>query len=401
MMSSTESLDPGDRPLDGVVVLDFSQFLAGPVCAMRLADLGARVIKVERPGSGDIGRGLAFAGIEIDGDTLSFHVMNRGKESFAANLKDPKDLADVKTLIAQADVLVENFRPGVMERLGLDFDTISKINPKLVYASITGYGSNGPWKTRPGQDLLAQAMSGLPFLNGSDEDPPIAVGLALADVITSIHAAHGITAALYRRSRTGKGGRIETSLMESMLDLQFELLSAHLTDPSVVVKRGVRNTAHAFLQAPYGIYPTSTGYIAIAMNSVPDLGRLLGLKELETYQDPSTWWTEQSQITRLLTDHLRGNTSAHWLEILDKADVWCAPVLELSELVKHEGFAELRMSQEITRTSIDGKREVHIKTTRSPLRFDGKTLKSGKGAPRVGENTSAIKREFIDGNEIK
>ena len=398
-MAQNETLKNEERPLDGLLVLDFSQFLAGPVCAMRLADLGARVIKVERPVTGDIGRGLAFAGIEIDGDTLSFHVMNRGKESFAADLKNPNDLEDVMKLIKKADVLIENFRPGVMDRLGLSYEKISKLNPQLIYASITGYGPEGPWKKRPGQDLLAQSMSGLPFLNGSNEDPPIAVGLALADVITSIHAAHGVTAALYRRSRTGLGGRVETSLMESMLDLQFELLSAHLTNPDVEVNRGVRNTAHAFLQAPYGIYPTSDGYIALAMNSVPELGRLIGLHEIEHYEDPSTWWTHQSEITRALANHLQHKTSEHWLEILDSADIWCAPVLNLKQLVNHEGFKYLDMSQGISRKSQDGSSDVKITTTRSPLRFDGKTLKASKGAPRVGENTAAIKTEIINGDD--
>ncbi len=388
-----------NRPLDGFLVLDFSQFLAGPVAAMRLGDLGARVIKIERPGSGDIGRGLAFGGVVIDGDTLSFHVMNRGKESFAANLKAPDDFAEVMRLIAVADVIVENFRPGVMDRLGLGYETLKQINPRLVYASITGYGDSGPWTGRPGQDLLAQSMSGLPYLNGSEDDPPIPVGLAVADIITSIHAAHGITAALLRRERTGEGARVQTSLMESMLDLQFELISAHLTDPSVVVKRGTRNTAHAFLQAPYGIYPTADGNIAIAMTSVPDLGRLIGLPDLERYVDPATWWTAQTEITRSLADHLRPQSTQHWLDILDSADVWCAPVLTLPELVGHEGFAALQMSQTVSRRNQTDTDDVVISTTRSPIRIDGQALAARTGAPRVGQHTDAIRSEYLEGKK--
>lgn len=395
-MAEIPTLEDENRPLEGVLVLDFSQFLAGPVSAMRLSDLGARVIKIERPGTGDIGRGLAFAGIEIDGDTLSFHVMNRGKESFAADLKKQNDLAEVLRLVEKADVVIENFRPGVMQRLGLGYETLSKINPRLIYLSITGYGSTGPWSTRPGQDLLAQSMSGLPNLNGSADDPPIAVGIALADIITSIHAAHGVTAALFRRERTGKGARIETSLMESMLDLQFELLSAHMTDPSVLVQRGVPHTAHPFLQAPYGIYKTLDGNLAIAMTSVPELGKLIGLDALEKYQDATTWWTEQSEITRQLAAHLLTGTTEHWLNLLDAADVWCAPVLQLPELVAHEGFQSLEMSQSMTRTSIDGQREVRIQTTRSPIRVDGKALRVRTGAPRVGQHTEQIRIEFLE-----
>ena len=184
------------RPLEGLLVLDFSQFLAGPVAALRLADLGARVVKIERPGVGDIGRTLAFAGRTIDGDTVSFHAMNRNKESVTADLKNPDDLAYVKQLIARADVMIQNFRPGVMERIGLDYDSVREINPTIVYASATGYGDEGPWRDRPGQDLLAQSISGLPWLSGSKEDGPVPVGLSIADHLLSCHIAQGVTALL-------------------------------------------------------------------------------------------------------------------------------------------------------------------------------------------------------------
>ncbi|MDQ1587917.1 MAG: CoA:oxalate CoA-transferase [Microbacteriaceae bacterium] len=381
-------------PLEGMLVLDFSQFLAGPMAAMRLGDLGARVIKIERPEGGDIGRRLAFAGVVEDGDTLSFHITNRNKESYAADLKSEEDRIGIRALVARADVIVQNFRPGIMERLGFGYDAVAAINPGIVYASVSGYGTEGPWKDRPGQDLLAQSLSGLPWLNGSVDDPPVPVGIALADVIASIHLATGITAALLRRERTGLGGRVDTSLLESMLDLQFELLSAHLGDPSILVKRGARNTAHAFLQAPYGVYPTSDGYLAIAMTSVPELGALIGLAQLEEYVDPDTWWTEQTTITRLLADHLATRSTREWLEILDPADVWCAPVLTLPELVGNDGFRALDMTQQTERPGADGGGPVAIQTIRTPVRFDGRVLKNNRGAPRLGEHTEAIRAEF-------
>jgi crotonobetainyl-CoA:carnitine CoA-transferase CaiB-like acyl-CoA transferase len=377
-----------------MLVLDFSQFLAGPMAAMRLGDLGARVIKIERPEGGDIGRRLAFAGVVEDGDTLSFHITNRNKESYAADLKSEEDRVGIRALVARADVIVQNFRPGIMERLGFGYDAVAAINPGIVYASVSGYGTEGPWKDRPGQDLLAQSLSGLPWLNGSVDDPPVPVGIALADVIASIHLATGITAALLRRERTGLGGRVDTSLLESMLDLQFELLSAHLGDPSILVKRGARNTAHAFLQAPYGVYPTSDGYLAIAMTSVPELGALIGLAQLEEYVDPDTWWTEQTTITRLLADHLATRSTREWLEILDPADVWCAPVLTLPELVGNDGFRALDMTQQTERPGADGGGPVAIQTIRTPVRFDGRVLKNNRGAPRLGEHTEAIRAEF-------
>ena len=383
-----------ELPLDGILVLDFSQFLAGPVAAMRLADLGARVIKIERPVTGDIGRTLAFAGLESDGDTLSFHIMNRNKESFAADLKSESDKAEVWELIKKADVIVQNFRPGVIERLGFGYEDVKKVNPRIVYASATGYGSSGPWKDRPGQDLLAQSISGFPWLNGSKDMPPIPVGIAVADIFTSVHIAHGVTALLLRRERTGMGGLVESSLIESMLDLQFELLSAHMFDDSVEVNRGAKNSAHAFLPAPYGLYSTSDGYIAIAMNPIPKIGELLGI-DFSMYQDPDTWWTHQEEIMSILTKKLATNTTEHWLAILDSADVWCAPVLTLPELVHHEGFQELNMLQETKRNSQASDGEILITTTRSPLRFDGRTLTSTKGAPHVGENTEEIRAELI------
>ena len=382
-----------ELPLDGILVLDFSQFLAGPVAAMRLADLGARVIKIERPNGGDIGRTLAFAGLEADGDTLSFHIMNRNKESFAADLKNSESLAEVWKLVERADVMIQNFRPGVIERLGLGYENVKKVNPRIVYGSATGYGSTGPFKDRPGQDLLAQSISGLPWLNGRAGDPPIPVGLAVADIFTSTHLAHGVTALLLRRERTGLGGLVESSLLEAMLDLQFELISANLFDPAVVVKRGAGNSAHAFLPAPYGLYQCANGYLAIAMTPIPILGNLLGV-DLSAYEDPKSWWSDQEDIMKALSSKLIARNVEMWLEILDAADIWCAPVLTLPELVAHEGFKALDMVQETSRVGGDGMESVKVKTTRSPMRIDGKTIKSSKGAPHVGEDTESIRAEF-------
>ncbi|WJL97019.1 CaiB/BaiF CoA-transferase family protein [Microbacterium sp. ET2] len=376
------------RPLAGLLVLDFSQFLAGPVAAMRLADLGARVIKIERPGTGDIGRTLAFAGRTLDGDTVSFHAMNRNKESVTADLKVPSDLAYVKELVARADVLIQNFRPGVMERIGLDYASVKEINPAIVYASATGYGNNGPWRDRPGQDLLAQAISGLPWLSGSRADGPVPVGLSIADHLLSCHIAQGVTALLVRRFRTGQGGLVESSLLESMLDLQFELLSTKLNDDTIQVQRHGDHAAHAFLAAPYGTYPTSDGYIALAMNPVPKLGALLDLPVLEGMIDPQLAWDQQERIEAILAARFATGTTQHWLDILDAADVWCAPVLTLDELLDSEGFVAIRMTQQVVR------RGATISTTRSPLRIDGEVLTSEKAAPTLGEDDERVRAEF-------
>jgi CoA:oxalate CoA-transferase len=374
-----------DLPLEGVVVLDFSQFLAGPVAALRLADLGARVIKVERPDGGDLGRSLAFAGRAVQGDSLSFHAMNRNKDGVTANLKDPDDLAMVRDLAREADVLIENFRPGVMQRIGLDYESVRTINPAIVYGSVSGYGDSGPFKNRPGQDLLAQAVAGLPWLSGSHGDPPVPVGLAVADHLASCHLAQGITALLVRRFRSGRGGLAQTSLFEAMLDLQFELLTTRLNDPTVAVRRKGPRSAHAFLSAPYGIYPTEDGYLAIAMSPVPTIGRLLGIPTLESMTEPAEWWERQEEIEDLVSERLRTGTRDEWLAVLDAEDVWCAPVLTLEELVEHDGFREIAMTQEIRRDGLS------LTTTRTPIRIDGRLLTNPRPAPRLGEHNNSAR----------
>ena len=374
-------LDAQDLPLAGTVVLDFSQFLAGPVAALRLADLGARVIKVVRPLTGEIGRTLAFAGRWADGDTLSFHAMNRNKESVVADLKDPGDLARVRQLVARADVLIQNFRPGVMERIGLDHAAVRELNPGLVYASASGYGAVGPWAGRPGQDLLAQSVSALPWVSATT-DRPVPVGLAIADHLMSCHLAEGVTALLVRKARTGRGGLVETSLLEAMLDLQLELLTTRLNDRGLAARRGP-HSAHGYLAAPYGLYPTADGHLAIAMAPVDRLGELLGVAELTAMADPKAWWDERARVELLLAERLSTRPTDAWLEVLDAADVWCAPVLSLEEMLVHPAFEAVGMTQEVERTTADGG-SLRLTTTRSPIRIDGEVVTHGRAAPRLG-----------------
>jgi crotonobetainyl-CoA:carnitine CoA-transferase CaiB-like acyl-CoA transferase len=377
------------RPLEGLLVLDFSQFLAGPSAAMRLADLGARVIKIERPDGGDLGRQLYISNLSLDGDSTLFHSINRNKQSFAANLKDPSDLTRVKELITHADVLIQNFRPGTMERLGLDYPTVYQINRKLVYATVTGYGKDGPWKDKPGQDLLAQAISGLTWLNGDAGQGPVPFGLAIADMFAGAHMVQGILACLVRRGVTGEGGLVEVSLIESVLDYQFEVLTTHLNDGGKQPQRSKINNAHAYLGAPYGIYETADGYLAIAMNPVPRLGKLLGCSPLEGYTDSQTWFSERDTIKEILANHLKGETTAHWLSILEPADVWCAEVLDWKRLIAHEGFQVLDMLQRVSRSN-----GAALTTTRCPIRVDGEILKSYLGSPMIGEHNALIENEF-------
>ncbi len=379
----------GDLPLAGVTVVDFSQFLSGPSAALRLADLGARVIKVERPGTGDICRSLYTSNLRWDGDSTLFHAINRNKEGYAVDLRADGGLQRALRLVARADVLIENFRPGVMARLGLGAERLRALQPGLIYASITGYGGTGPWRDDPGQDLLVQSLSGLAWLNGDAGQPPTPLGLSVVDMMAGAQLVQGILGALVRRGVSGVGARVEVSLLEAVLDMQFELFTTHLNDGGALPVRSRVRGANAYLGAPYGIYETADGYLALAMGSVADLARLLACPALQAYPEPFQWSEQRDEIKEILVRHLRTCPTARWLEALEPAGYWCAEVLTWTELLRHEGFQALRMLQEVERQG--GRR---FWTTRCPIRIDGRRLTSERGSPRVGQDTEAIDWEW-------
>lgn len=377
------------RPLHGLTVLDFSLFLAGPSCALRLADLGARVIKIERPGAGELGRQLYISNLALDGDSTLFHSINRNKLSFAADFKNPDDMEAVRHLIAHADVMIQSFRPGVMERLGLDYATVREINPKLVYGSISGYGADSPWRDRPGQDLLAQSLSGLSWLSGEPDQGPVPMGLAVADIMAGSHLAQGILACLVRRGLRGIGGLVEVSLLESVIDLRFEVLTTYLNDGRQAPQRSGFRNAHAYLSAPYGIYPTADGYLAIPMNPVDRLGELIGSDELAGLTDKDEWFERRDEIKRTIAASICTKPTAFWLELLGPAGIWCSDVLTWDRLLEEDAFAHLNMVQ-----TVESPSGATMETTRCPIRIDGELLLASRGAPRVGQDTEAISREF-------
>ena len=379
-----------DLPLDGILVVDLCQFLSGPYASLRLQDLGARVIKIERPDGGDLSRRLYLSDTEIGGDSTIFHAINRSKESLALDLKQPDDLAALRTLLGKADVMLQNFRPGVIERLGLGYDDVKKLNPGIVYASITGYGEEGPWVQRPGQDLLAQARSGVMWLNGDEDQGPVPFGLAVADMLAGAAAAQGILASLVKRFRTGTGAHVETSLLEVLVDFQFEVLTTHLNDGRRRPVRSNFRSAHAYLSAPYGVYPTADGYIAIAMTPIASLADLLSLDALNAYRDdPKSWFVHRDAIKAIIAERLSTEPTAHWLGLLEPADIWCSKVLDWPELLESEGFKALDMLQTVTRED-----NVSILTTRSPIRIDGQRAETRRAAPLIGEQSVAIRKEF-------
>lgn len=376
-------------PLDGLLVLDFSQFLAGPSAALRLADMGATVIKVERPDGGDLCRSLYITDTDIDGDSTIFHTINRNKRSYAADLKNPDDLAKVKKLIARADVMIENFRPGVMERIGLDYASVKAINPRLVYGSVTGYGRTGPWVDWPGQDLLVQSLSGLAHLSGDADQGPVPVGIAVIDILTGAHLVQGLLAALVRRGINNQGAHVEVSLLESAIDFQFEVLTTWLNDGNRTPQRAKVNNAHAWLGAPYGIYQTADDHIAIAMGALSKLSGALGCPALLEYSAQDTF-TKRDEIKAVLAAHLLTRPRSYWLERLREVDYWAAPVLSWDELVTHEAFTSLDILQTVQ--SFAGN-AVH--TTRCPIRFNNERPVSARGAPKIGDSNAWVEQNYL------
>ncbi|MGF1923242.1 MAG: CaiB/BaiF CoA transferase family protein [Bacteroidia bacterium] len=378
------------KPLEGVLVLEFCQFLAGPSAGLKLADLGARVIKIERPVHGDACRQLAIKNLFVDNDSLLFHTINRNKESYAADLKDADDLARLKKLISQADIMVHNFRPGVMEKIGLDYDAVRLINSKIIYGIVTGYGNEGPWAKKPGQDLLVQSISGLTYLSGTNKEGPVPFGLSVSDIMCGNHLAQGLMAALIKRAKTGKSILVEVSLLESILDVQFEVLTTYLNDGGKLPQRSdMDGSAHAYLSAPYGIYGTADGFLALAMGDLGLISKLIGCEISDLYGDQHSAFENRDALIARLGETLKTNSTTHWLTILESNSVWCAEVLDYNGAIRLEAYQKLNIEQQLVLN--DGR---ILKTTASPIRLNKEKLFSAKAAPGLGANNSEINNEF-------
>ncbi len=378
-----------NKPLEGILVVDFSQYLSAPSASLRLADLGARVIKIEQPITGDKGRGIFFSNLVMNGESSMFHAINRNKESYQADLKNEAERNKVYQLIKQADVVMHNYREDAVERMGIDYKTIKGIKEDIIYAELSGYGKEGPWKDKAGFDLTVQALSGLTQLNGNDGSGPVPIGLAVVDILSGAHLCQGILSCLYRKVKTGKGGRVEVSMLESALEYQFESVTCFHRDGGAPTLRPKSYSAHAYLGAPYGIYPTKNGYLTLAMGSIPVLGELLGCKELTEYTDVASWFNERDVLKEILAKHLSTKNTEDWLAVLEPADFWCAKAMDWKTLMDEEAFKILKMVQEVNMS--DG---YTSKTTRCPITINEEYLYSELGAPRTGEHNQSINTEF-------
>jgi CoA:oxalate CoA-transferase len=373
-------------PLEGLVVLDFSQYLSGPAAGLRLADLGARVIKIERPGKGDAGRKLAIKNLWVDDNSLLFHTINRNKESFTADLKNADDVKLVKKLIEKADVVIHNFRPGVMEKKGLSYEAVQQINAKIIYAVISGYGKVGPWKNKPGQDLLLQSITGLTNTTGNGTSGPVPFGISIADMLCGAQLVQGILGGLIRRQKIGVGALIEISLLESLLDFQFELFTTYYSSKQLPQRSNINN-GHPLLGAPYGLYQTADGHIALAMMDIQILANTIKCEALRDFTNEEAF-SNRDCIKKALTDFLITQKTDYWIVLLQQEGLWAIEVLDWRKMEKHEAYRVLEMEQVVYAG------DEKIFTTRCPIRINGKKLYADKPAPQLGEHNEKIKMDF-------
>ncbi|MDV6330386.1 CoA transferase [Asticcacaulis sp. 201] len=369
--------------LSGIRVLDCSIAMAGPFAAQRLGDMGADVIKVE-PTTGEWQRHAPAGGAWGNEINVSFLSLNRNKRSLAVDLKSADGKALLLEMVKTADVFLQNYRPGVAARLGVDYETLSAINPKLIYVSMSGYGEDGPYKNYPGQDLLLQSMSGAMMSAGSKDAPPSPAGQYLVDAITAYTAFEGALAALFHRERTGEGQKVEVNMLDAITTIQMQELSV-FTVGKKPQTRSVEPHAHSYIRAPYGVFKTKDSYITIAMANLKTLGQLIEEPFFANLEDQTDSWTYRDEIYAMTRIKLEGKTTQEWLDLFRPVDIWCGPVYGYADLVedpqiKHNG----------TFVEYDHPTEGHVKTPGFPIKFSKTPSTIGRGAPRVGEHSREI-----------
>ncbi len=374
-------------PLSHIRVLDFTALVQGPMATQLLGDLGADVIKFERAG-GEWMRSWGILNGQSHGEMDSFLAFNRNKRSVAVDLRSPEVRDRILELALDADVVVENFRPGVMARLGLAYEDFRAVNPRIIYASSSGYGQTGPYVKRPGQDLLIQALSGLMYLTGREGEPPTACGVGITDQYTALHIAIAIIAALVHRAETGVGQKIEVDLFSCTVAMQQQELTFYLNH-GFLPERPKENLGSIWATAPFGIYPTSNGYIAIAMTPCPVLAEALELPWLAEFDTLDKMVASRPEIYAGLSAHFLTDTSEQWIGVLLDHDVWCAPVQSYEQLVDDPQVAHNGLFWDVP----VGDGEATFRTPGSPITFSETPASIRYGVPRAGQHTA----EFFDG----
>jgi crotonobetainyl-CoA:carnitine CoA-transferase CaiB-like acyl-CoA transferase len=357
--------------------------MAGPFAAQRLGDLGADVVKVE-PTTGEWQRHVPAGGKTPRQINASFLSLNRNKRSLAVNLKTEEGRAIVHDLARTADVFMQNYRPNVAERLGVDYRTLAAINPRLVYVSISGYGADGPYVDYPGQDLLVQAMSGSMYSIGRESDPPQPSGQYVVDATTAYCAFEGVLAALLHRERTGEGQLVEVNMLDAAITFQMQELSV-MTLTGRPQRRTGEPHAHVYIRAPYGVFKTADDYIALGFPPLAKLGEVLGEPRLVDMDDNVDGFEQRDLIHRLVAERLVERPAAEWLARMRAADIWAAPVYDFERMMKDPQVIHNRTFVEYEHPS-----EGRLKTPGFPIRFARTPARVERGAPAVGEHTREV-----------
>lgn len=369
--------------LTGYRVLDCSIAMAGPFAAQRLGDLGAEVIKVE-PVTGEWQRHVAAGGAKGNEINVSFLSLNRNKKSIAINLKSEEGLKVLKDLVASADVFLQNYRPGVAKRLGVDYETLKSYRNDLVYLSISGYGESGPYVERPGQDMLLQALSGAMMSTGRADQPPTPSGQFLVDAVTAAASSEAVIAALLHRERTGEGQLVTVNMLDVVTTLQMQEISVH-TVGKLEQKRSAQPHGHSYIRAPYGVFATSDDYLALAFPSLKLLGELIGEDSFLNYDDEIDSWAHRDEIFERTQKRLLTKSAKDWLIIFRENGIWAGEVYGYKELVN-----DPQIAHNGTFVEYDHPTEGHVKTPGFPYKFSQTPAQVYRGAPRVGEDTTEI-----------
>ena len=371
-------------PLTGVRVLEVGNYMAGPFCAMQLADLGAEVIKVENPDGGDQVR---LSAPLIDGEGSAFIRLNRNKRSLALDLKADEGKAIFRKLVAGADVVVENLRPGTMKDLGLDYESLRSINERLIYVAASGWGQDGPLSDRPGLDIMAQARSGLMSITGRPGDDPVKVGVPICDLACALYGALAAVSALYARRETGKGQYIDVSLLEAGVSLGIWEAGAYWATGEIPRPQG---SAHQSA-APYQAFHAADGWLTIGATTRPNwtaMCRALGLERLladDRYSDSNRRFANRASLVESIETVTRTGTVAHWLGLLDAAGVPCAPIQDFGQVFNDEHLAARGYFWDAPHPKLGEVRQLG-----SPMRFSETPARRDRAGPMLGEDSAAV-----------
>jgi len=372
-------------PLEGIKVVELAQIMAGPTSGMLLADMGADVVKVEKLPGGDDTR--SYSEPQVKGESAAFMILNRNKRGIAVNLKTPGGLEVVKRLLADADVVTENYRKGTLEKLGLGYEVLKELNPRLVYCAISGYGRTGPYADKGGFDLIAQGFAGLMSVTGEPGGPPVKAGTPIADINAGIFAALGIVSALLARARTGRGQMVETSLMEAGIQQMYWQAAIYF---ATGVDPGPSGSAH-ILTAPYQAFPTADGWINLGGANQSNWERIvkaIGKPELGTdprFKTNTYRMRHLKELTPILADALKRRPSAHWIAEFEAAGVPVGPVNKTSDMVSDPHVKARDMVIEV-----DHPKAGRVKAIGHPVKFSETRAETKRPAPLLGEHTREV-----------